>query len=49
MLTRVVLFDLGGVVVELGGVGELGAMLGDAEIYKALLDLVEQDIVEVDA
>ena len=40
MTTRVVLFDLGGVVVELGGVGELGAMLGESreeEIWRRWL------------
>lgn len=30
MPTRVVLFDLGGVVVELGGVEELGALVGES-------------------
>lgn len=40
MRTRVVLFDLGGVVVELGGVGELGALVGETreeEIWRRWL------------
>ncbi|MEN8183567.1 MAG: HAD family phosphatase [Myxococcota bacterium] len=40
MAIRVVLFDLGGVVVELGGVGELGALVGESreeEIWRRWL------------
>jgi putative hydrolase of the HAD superfamily len=39
--TRVVLFDLGGVVVELGGVEELGALVGETreeEIWRRWLE-----------
>jgi HAD superfamily hydrolase (TIGR01509 family) len=41
MRTRVVLFDLGGVVVELGGVEELGALVGETreeEIWRRWLE-----------
>jgi putative hydrolase of the HAD superfamily len=41
MPTRVVLFDLGGVVVELGGVEELGALVGESreeEIWRRWLE-----------